>query len=314
MNRFDRVTAILIHLQSRKVVKARDIAERFNVSLRTIYRDIRTLERAGIPILSEAGVGYSIVEGYRLPPVLFTKEEAASLLTAEKLIGTLADPNTSEQYKSAMYKIKSVLRSRDKELLEKIEGHLEVLSAKHQLLKTERLQSLQEILLGISERKVMFMRYFTQYNQQKTERSVEPVGVFFSGNNWHLIAYCRLRKDYRDFRIDRISHLNITDETFDRQHPTLKQYLERMNRDYDLENVTIGVDKKIARFIEEEKYYRGFVEETEKDGYMEMIFLTAWMEGFARWYLTLADHAYIVGPGKLKKLVKSLVTAISKRL
>jgi predicted DNA-binding transcriptional regulator YafY len=81
-NRFDRIVAILIQLQSKKIVKAQELSKRFDVSLRTIYRDIRTLEVAGVPIYSEAGVGYSLVEGYRLPPVMFTREEAESFIAA----------------------------------------------------------------------------------------------------------------------------------------------------------------------------------------------------------------------------------------
>src|SRR6476660_10142584 len=105
MNRIDRVTAILIQLQSKKIVKAQDIAERFNISLRTVYRDIKTLEESGVPVIGEAGIGYSIMDGYRLPPVMFTKEEATAFLTAEKLIEKLTDPSSDENYKSAMFKI-----------------------------------------------------------------------------------------------------------------------------------------------------------------------------------------------------------------
>src|SRR3954465_1610992 len=126
MNRIDRVTAILIQLQSRKIVKAQDIAERFNISLRTVYRDIRTLEEAGIPLIGEAGVGYSIMDGYRLPPVMFTKEEATAFLTAEKLVEKLTDTSTKESYRSAMYKVRSVLRSAEKDHLESIEDHIHV--------------------------------------------------------------------------------------------------------------------------------------------------------------------------------------------
>src|SRR6185312_10720614 len=126
MNRIDRLTAILIQLQSRRVVKAQDIAERFSISLRTVYRDIRTLEEAGIPLLGEAGVGYSIMDGYRLPPVMFTKEEATAFLTAEKLIEKLTDNTTGEHYRSAMYKIKSVLRSAEKDYLENLDANIHV--------------------------------------------------------------------------------------------------------------------------------------------------------------------------------------------
>jgi predicted DNA-binding transcriptional regulator YafY len=86
MNRIDRISAILIQLQTRRVVKASDIAERFNISLRTVYRDVRSLEEAGVPIIGEAGVGYSLVDGYRLPPIMFTREEATAFLTAEKFV------------------------------------------------------------------------------------------------------------------------------------------------------------------------------------------------------------------------------------
>ncbi len=82
-----------------------DIAERFNISLRTVYRDVKTLEEAGIPIIGEAGVGYSIMDGYRLPPVMFTREEATAFLTAEKFVEKLTDASTTEHHKSAMYKI-----------------------------------------------------------------------------------------------------------------------------------------------------------------------------------------------------------------
>src|ERR1700739_4908423 len=126
MNRIDRLTAILIQLQSKRVVKAQDIAERFSISLRTVYRDVRSLEEAGIPLAGEAGVGYSIMDGYRLPPVMFTKEEATAFLTAEKLIEKLTDASTEESYKSAMYKIKAVLRATEKDYIEHIDKHIEV--------------------------------------------------------------------------------------------------------------------------------------------------------------------------------------------
>ena len=95
--RFDRIVAILIQLQSKKIVKAHELAERFKVSLRTIYRDIRTLEASGVPIYSEAGIGYSLMEGYRLPPVMFTREEASSFIAAEKLMQKFTDKEIGSQ-------------------------------------------------------------------------------------------------------------------------------------------------------------------------------------------------------------------------
>jgi len=84
--RLARLTAILTQLQSKKLITARDIAEKHEVSIRTVYRDIRTLEKSGIPIVTEEGKGYSIMEGYKLPPVMFTEDEANALITAEQII------------------------------------------------------------------------------------------------------------------------------------------------------------------------------------------------------------------------------------
>ncbi len=118
MNRIDRVSAILIHLQTKKIVKAQEIADRFSISLRTVYRDIKALEESGVPVGGEAGVGYQLMEGYRLPPVMFTKEEAIAFLTAEKMVEKLTDASSKKHYKEAMLKIKAVLRYSEKDLLE----------------------------------------------------------------------------------------------------------------------------------------------------------------------------------------------------
>src|SRR5882762_2366702 len=118
MNRIDRISAILIQLQSRRVTKAQDIADRFAISLRTVYRDVKALEEAGIPIIGEAGVGYSIMDGYRLPPVMFTQEEAIAFLTAEKFVEKLTDASTTEHHKSAMYKVRAILKTTEKDMLE----------------------------------------------------------------------------------------------------------------------------------------------------------------------------------------------------
>ncbi len=100
MNRIDRLAAIVIQLQSRRVVKAQDIAEKFSISLRTVYRDIHALEEAGVPVAGEAGIGYRLMEGYKLPPVMFTQDEASALLTAAKLMQSMSDENSSKHYTS----------------------------------------------------------------------------------------------------------------------------------------------------------------------------------------------------------------------
>ncbi|MCJ8300933.1 MAG: HTH domain-containing protein, partial [Pseudomonadales bacterium] len=127
MNRFDRVTSILLLLQTRSVVTAGFLAEHFSVSERTIYRDIRTLENAGVPIGSEAGVGYFLDKGYHLPPVSFTLDEAASLLIGEKLLVSSLDPASLQDYKHLLNKVRAVLDVADKDYLNSLDADIEVL-------------------------------------------------------------------------------------------------------------------------------------------------------------------------------------------
>ncbi|HDZ14292.1 hypothetical protein LCGC14_0502410, partial [marine sediment metagenome] len=124
LKRFDRIVAILIQLQSKRIVKAQELADRFEVSLRTIYRDIRTLETSGVPIASEAGIGYSIMEGYRLPPIMFTREEAGSFVAAEKLMQQFTDKSLGAYHQSAMYKVKSILRGKEKDWITALESQV----------------------------------------------------------------------------------------------------------------------------------------------------------------------------------------------
>lgn len=311
MNRIDRVTAILIQLQSKRVVKAQDIADRFNISLRTVYRDIRTLEEAGIPLVGETGIGYSIMDGYRLPPVMFTIEEATAFLTAEKLVEKLTDVSTEESYKSAMYKIKSVLRSTEKEHLETMDEHIEV-QANAYVPKANN-SSLQVILKSISEKKVLTLHYFANHNQQKSSRNVEPIGIVYYGSNWHLIAFCQLRNDYRDFRTDRITQIVSTPLPFKKEHPSLKTYLKQISKEKELQQVVMLVNKEVIKYLGEQKYYNGFVSQREVKGKIEMTFLSCSMEGFARWYMMFGDNAEIVSPDHLKQLIKKIAGSIAKK-
>lgn len=310
MNRIDRISAILIQLQSRRVVKAQDIADRFSISLRTVYRDIKSLEESGIPLIGEAGVGYSIADGYRLPPVMFSKDEATAFLTAEKLIEKLADNATSNSYKSAMYKIRAVLRSGEKDFLEQIDGHIEVLKSRRNLNSSPIVNVIPVILKSISEKRAVQMKYFAHYRQENTQRYVEPVGVFYLDNYWHLIAFCRMRNDYRDFRMDRISDLVETTESFRKDHPSLKQYLSSCYQDRNLNEVIIRVDPKAHAYLDSQKYYHGFVSEQAEEGQIEMNFMTASLEGFARWYIMFGDKATIVKPLELKLRVEGIISAL----
>lgn len=316
MNRIDRIAAILIQLQSKKIVKAQDIADRFAISLRTVYRDINTLDEAGVPIIGEAGVGYSIAEGYRLPPVMFTVEEARAFLTAEKLVEKLTDKKTFAVYQSALYKIKAILRSSEKDDIENLQEHIAVLENKYLPRREKETNYLQEILDSIVQSLVISMTYSAIGSNETTRRQVEPVGVFFMAGNWYMIAYCQLRKDYRNFRIDRIRQLQVTDAAFQKKHPSLTTYLNQVTKkERQLHKVVMVIDKSIVKYLGDQKYYNGFVSEKETGNSIEMTFLTSSPEGFARWYMMFGDEgAAIISPPAIKKRVKEIAAAILKKL
>jgi predicted DNA-binding transcriptional regulator YafY len=312
MNRIDRVSAILIQLQSRRVVKASDIAERFNISLRTVYRDVKALEEAGIPIIGEAGVGYSIMEGYRLPPVMFTREEATAFLTAEKFVEKLTDASTMAHHKSAMYKIRAILKTAEKNLLEDIDSKIEVFKS-HPQRQVDNKDHIQTLLTGIAQKNIATIDYFANHSQEHTKRDIEPVGIFFKDHYWHLIAFCHMRDDYRDFRIDRINKLQLTSRVFDSKHPTLKAYIAQTAKEQELDLVVIRVDRPVYPYLEYQKYYSGFVSEKAVGNQIEMTFLTTSLEGFARWVMMFGDQAEIISPDSLKEKVGQIANAILQK-
>src|SRR5690606_28902381 len=213
MNRIDRLTAILIQLQTKRVVRAEEIAERFEISLRTVYRDVKALMEAGVPIGSEAGKGYFIVDGYHLPPVMFSQEEASALLTAGKLVEKMTDASLRKAYESALLKIKSVLNNSEKDFLETLQSAIAVYRGfrKEEEADTPYLVELQRAL---SLRRTISLSYHSS-KQEHTRRVVAPIGLVFYSGKWHLIGWCYLREAYRDFRVDLIKEMTISDETFD---------------------------------------------------------------------------------------------------
>jgi predicted DNA-binding transcriptional regulator YafY len=314
MNRIDRVTAILIQLQSKRVVKAQEIADRFSISLRTVYRDIKTLDESGIPVIGEAGVGYSIMEGYRLPPVMFTKEEATALLTAEKMVEKLTDGSTQQTYSAAMFKIKAVLRGTEKDHIENMGQHIEVIdSPSFSKTRTEN-AFLQNILKAIADRSVLNIDYFAEHSQEKSNRNVEPVGIYYMGRYWYMVAYCTLRTDYRTFKIDNIRYLSITAIQYEKQHPALQSFLKKVSKDQELHTIIILVEKEVMKYLGEQKFYMGFISQKEKDGKIELTFLSSSLYGFARWYMLFGQQAEIIEPYELNELVRRNLHALSGKL
>lgn len=177
MNRIDRISAILIQLQSHSLVKAQQISERFNISIRTVYRDIRTLEEAGIPIIGNPGIGYSLAEGFKLSPLMFTQKEALSFLIAEKLVHELTDSNSNEHYKSGIEKIRSVMRFADKNMLETMEKCMSVLDTYKS--STYKPDILLLILQSIYQKRIIEISYLETSFPAVSLLTSTSIGIVF---------------------------------------------------------------------------------------------------------------------------------------
>ncbi len=220
--RLARLTAILTQLQSKRILTAKELAQRHQVSTRTIYRDIRTLEQSGIPIITEDGKGYSLMEGFNLPPVMFTEDEAHALITAEQLVLKNKDQSFSQQYQSAIAKIKSTFRHNQKDKTELLSQRIYFRQNIENHKTSEYLMTLQS---AITNSKLIDLNYLSLENK-RSKRTVEPFALYSTQDNWLLIAVCRLRNDFRAFRLDQIQELQLRNETFEPQKITLQEYFE----------------------------------------------------------------------------------------
>ncbi|MCP9769497.1 YafY family transcriptional regulator [Lacihabitans sp. LS3-19] len=312
MNRLDRLTAILIQLQSKRIVKAQEIAERFEISLRTVYRDIRTLELAGVPILSEAGIGYSLMKEYRLPPIQFTADEALAFFTAEKILSKLSDPKTLNNYASGLFKIKAVLNHQEKELLDEAKDYISFKES--QYLPDNSTLNVPEILQSILHKKVIRIKYFNSSSFEENERAIEPVGIYSQNAYWYLIAWCRLRNDYRVFRFDKINEIEICKDKFTTKHPSLESFLKTTAEEKALTKVVIRIEKSGYKYLGNQHFYMGFIDQKDLGEQVEMSFLSASLSGFAHWFMLLGHDADIIEPEYLKHLVLEKLEEVKCRI
>lgn len=221
MVRLTRLTNILLHLQSRRVVTAQELAEKFGITQRTVYRDIRALEEAGVPVIGEAGKGYSLAESYRVPPLMFTEQEINALITAQQYFGKNADKSVYNDLVNVVTKIKAIIRYSEKEKAEKLEERIYIFP--NDPSKETNLLSI--IQVAITNCSVLKIKYRTSGSDSHTDRLVEPLAVYMTKGNWIMIAYCRLRNDLREFRIDRMLDLAATSNTFTERQFSFEDYM-----------------------------------------------------------------------------------------
>lgn len=312
MDRLNRLVAITLRLQSRRVVRAEDLAEDFGISVRTIYRDLRALEEAGLPIYAEAGKGYSLVEGYHLPPVMFTQQEAAALFLGGEFTERLTDESLRGHARSALMKIRAVLPPERKEFLERVgkATAVHIPAPQPTFAPHAHLTLIQE---AIAHRTVVEIAY-QNIKQEQTIRAVEPLGMAYYASHWHLIAWCRLRADIRDFRSDRIMEIRPLEESFpERQGFSIRDHVAHtMNTAAATHAVRVRFTQEAARFTSD-RYKFGFAEEGIVDGGVEMLFYVPSLAWIAGWILSFVKQAEVIEPQELRDLLGKWMEELAER-
>lgn len=221
MSQLSRLITILTLLRSKRLLTATELSERFDVSIRTIYRDIRKLEEAGIPVFSIEGRGYSLMDHYTVAPVQFTEQQANALVTAQHVVNQSKDASFIRDFNEAMVKIKSVFRSSVQEKSELLHDKIHILNWDYEEFSSDGLSDIQ---LAITHFKKMEINYQKANDPKVSFRMIEPCAMYASNHKWILIAWCHLRNDYRAFRIDRIRHFRIMEERFEDRKFNIQEY------------------------------------------------------------------------------------------
>lgn len=221
MSQLARLISMLTLLRSKRILTATELSQKFDISVRTVYRDIRKLEEAGVPVITIEGRGYTLMDGYSVSPVQFTEKQANALITAQHLVNQTHDISFIENFEEALVKIKSVFRSSIQEKSELLNNNIHVFDPRYENIGSN---ALSEIQLAITNFNYTEINYRKANDPDITFRKIEPCAIYSIDRKWILVAWCHLRNDYRAFRIDRIQHFQILSEKFEDRKFSLQDY------------------------------------------------------------------------------------------
>jgi predicted DNA-binding transcriptional regulator YafY len=302
-------------LQRWGTIKASELAEELGVSERTVHRYMGMLDELGIPIYSERGPygGFSLVRGYKLPPLIFTPEEATALYLGASLVKDIWGASYFDAAVGATAKLDNVLPDA---LLQ------EVKQAQRGLLVTGWLRRdygpwapiLDDLRRSVAQRRQLRLVY-QSFHRQVSERTVDPYALALQWGNWYLVGLCHLRDELRTFRVDRIQEVELADETFEvpagfsaREH-LLRMAQERPATYY---RVVVRFDPEVAHIVRErQEEWQDLAE--QDDGSVTLAFDASDLAWPSRWVLTYQDKATVLGPPELAARVRDAAQAIAVR-
>lgn len=228
MNKAERLFQLMSVLQSRRrAVTAEQLADKMNVSVRTIYRDIQALELSGVSISGEPGVGYMLRPGSQIPPLMFNNDELQSLLVGIQMVRAFTDRELAGAAQKAEDKILAVMPNELKQLAENQPYRIPMLE------RDDHKRDIHLLLRQACEQKLKLTFDYSDENQKKSQRTVWPLGMIGWGEVWTLLAWCELRKDYRNFRFDRMGNVNKCKDTFETSPKRCLEHYFKAHLDVD---------------------------------------------------------------------------------
>lgn len=315
MNKTERLLSIVMELQRSKLQTADELAEVLGVSVRTIYRDMQALSEAGVPVIGETGLGYSLMEGYFLPPISFTTEEAVSLLLGAEFIEKRFDPTYRNSARSSRRKIETILSRPIREETTRIQGSIRLLQKDEMAVMVREKINLGIIREAMLERKKIRFTYHKRVAEadgnRVNVRTVSPYGLAHDEQNgWLLLAFCDLREDIRHFRVSRISDLTVTEDTF--QTPdnfNLESYRPKDTRSI---RVCAIFNLDITDKIEEANNYYMETAESKEDGY-HVTFRVREPEELLSWMLGWGADVVVTEPESFKNRIREEIEKMKER-
>lgn len=306
MNRIDRLLGYLLVFQSRRVARAQDLATRFEVSERTVYRDIEALYEVGVPLVGMPGEGYQLMPGYYLPPVMFDEDEAKALFLAIAMFtGLTTTGPTHNAARSVLDKIRVILPKITLVEVEALQAMLGFYHVNRPPLELDHPIFLQ-IQRAIRATRVLRITYHAQHDNQVTEREVEPLKLVYLDDVWVLSAYCRLREGQRAFRLDRIDGIKLAQETF---------VPRPMNKEQSAsgEKVSILVKAEAVRWVRESQHFAHIAERELATGDLLMDYQLRDQLKFTSWLLQWGEYVEVIAPATLREAMMQRVKAMARQ-
>jgi predicted DNA-binding transcriptional regulator YafY len=305
MNRTDRLLAIILELQRHKVQRAEDLAATFETSKRTIYRDLDALAESGVPLLSTPGQGYSLIEGFFLPPVSFTRDEATMLLLGADYLSHNFDAQYRAAAQMAAAKIEGVLGETLREEVRAMQAALQTISVEAEAGVLDKLRLLRRAIL---ESKRIRLRYFARFGDaarsQIETRELEPHRLVFATNAWYLVAHDLKHNEMRRFRLERMEAIALTETAFTR--PSKEQLMREKNRDAQQElglTVRALFAPTIARWVRESRNWFA-VDEAESDAGLLITFQVRHEDELLQYLLQWGGQVQVLEPNTLRERMR----------